>query len=171
MLTPFAAARNESFCAMSSPPISARCIGDDLAGIRRAERDLLLLAAPVLKHGHEQRLAGQQALAGAHQRAQERRPAAASRRRRSSPSRCRRPCTSCRRPRRPPPRRVELDFDVLHVVAEDLVVDDIHLLRASRIADSRLQIVDWIAVRQNICNLQSAIQREPTAIETARSPS
>ena len=45
--------------------------GDDLAGIRRAERDLLLLAAAVEKHRHEQRLAGQQPLAGAHQRAEE----------------------------------------------------------------------------------------------------
>jgi hypothetical protein len=40
--TPFAAARNESFWAMISPPSSAQVHGDDLARIGRGERDLPL---------------------------------------------------------------------------------------------------------------------------------
>ena len=45
--------------------------GDDAARIRRAERDAALLGAPVEEHRHEQRLAREQPLAGAHERAHE----------------------------------------------------------------------------------------------------
>ncbi len=42
---------------------------DDLAGIRGTKGDALLLTAPVEEDRHEERLAGQQPLAGAHQHA------------------------------------------------------------------------------------------------------
>ena len=102
----------------------------DLAGIGRGERDLLLAAAAVGEDGHEQALAGQQPLAGAEQRAHD---AAAlltgCRRRRSSP---------CAMPRRHVHHRagfgdralagIELDLDELHLAADDLEVD---LVRAT----------------------------------------
>ena len=97
----------------------------DLAGIGRGEGDLLLAAPRFGEHGHEQALAGQQALAGAHQRAEE---AALlllrCRRRRWSPSAM--PSSMYIMPPASATvalARVELDFDELHVVAEDPVVD------------------------------------------------
>ena len=41
--------------------------GEDLPGVRRGERDLLLSAALVGEDGHEEALTGEQALAGADQ--------------------------------------------------------------------------------------------------------
>ena len=73
----------------------------DLARVRRGERHLLLAAAAVGEHGHEQALAGDQPLAGAEQRAHDARPLSRCRRRTRSPSRCRASCTSSSRLRRP----------------------------------------------------------------------
>ena len=126
MLTPLAAARNESFCAISSPPISARWIGDDLARVGRAERDSLLLAAAVEEHRHEQRFAGQQPLAGAHQRAEEAalllRAVAEDRLHLDAVVHVHHAAGFGDRGF----VRVQLDLDELHVVAEDLVVDLVH---------------------------------------------
>ena len=125
-LTPLAAARKESFCAISSPPSSARWIGDDLSRIRRAERDFLFLAALVVEDRHEQRFAGEQTLSGAHQRAEH-------------PGLLRRAVAEDgfhldavfhvhHAAGLGDGRfvRIELDFDELHVVAENLVVDLMH---------------------------------------------
>ena len=90
--TPLAAQRNESFWQISSPPSFARSIGEDLAGVGRGERDLLdAPAAAVREDRHEQALAGQQALAGAEQRAHDAALACSGccRRRTPSPSGCR----------------------------------------------------------------------------------
>ena len=88
---------------------------------------LRLLVASIEKHRHEQRLAGQQPLAGAHQRAQE----SALLLREPSPK-----IVSISTPSSmyimPPASAtvasfgIQLDFDELHVVAEDLVVDLVH---------------------------------------------
>jgi hypothetical protein len=44
---------------------------NDLAGIRRAEGHAPFALSAILKHGHEQRFAGDQSFAGADQRAEE----------------------------------------------------------------------------------------------------
>ena len=43
---------------------------DDLARIRRAEGDMFLARAAILKHGHEERFASEQSFARAHERAE-----------------------------------------------------------------------------------------------------
>ena len=126
MLTPLAAARNESFCAISSPPSSARCTGNDLPGIGRAEGDSLFCPLPVEEYRHEQRLARQQPFAGAHQRAHE----AALLLRAVAEDRLHLDAVvhvhHAARFGDGGFVRIQLDFDELHVVAENLVVDLVH---------------------------------------------
>ena len=92
-------------------------------GIRRAERDLLFLAAAVVEHRHEQRLTRQQPLAGAHQRAHESglllRTVAEHRLHLDAVIHVHHAAGFGDRRL----VRVELDFDKLHVVAENLVVN------------------------------------------------
>ena len=64
--TPLAAHRNASFWQISSPP-HPEVDRDDLAGVGRGEGDLSCRTV-VGEHGHEQALAGEQALARAQQR-------------------------------------------------------------------------------------------------------
>ena len=91
-----------------------------LPGYGRAERDLLLLAASIEKDGHEQRLARQQAFAGAHQRAEE------STLLRAAVAEDGFHLDAVVHVHHAAGLghggfiRVQLDFDVLHVVAEDL---------------------------------------------------
>ena len=69
---PFAAQRNESFWQISSPPSFARSIAQDAArDTARRTRRAARRCAGVGEDRHEQALAGQQALAGAEQRAHE----------------------------------------------------------------------------------------------------
>ena len=98
----------------------------DLSGIRSPERDLFLHAAAVLKHRHEQRFTGQEAFSRAHQGAEK-------------PALLRRPVAENGLHLDAVVHvhhaaglgdgrflRIQLDFDKLHVVAEDLVVDLMH---------------------------------------------
>ena len=99
---------------------------DDLSRVRRAERDLALLAAAIQEHGHEQRFAGQQPFAGAHQRAEE--PALLLR----SVAEDRLHLDAVVHVHHAAGFgdggfvRIQLDFDELHVVAKNLVIDLVH---------------------------------------------
>ena len=66
--TPRAAQRNESFWQISCAAELLEIHRQDLAGIGRRKRDLLLAASLIREHRHEQALAGDQPLAGAEQR-------------------------------------------------------------------------------------------------------
>ncbi len=70
-LTPLAAQRKESFCASSSPPISLRCTGMILPGYGAPNAMRAFAGAAVLEHRHEHGFAREQALACAHQCAHE----------------------------------------------------------------------------------------------------
>src|SRR5262245_8017766 len=101
--------------------------GHDLARDGGAEGDAALAAALVLEHGHEQRLAGQQALAGAHERAHDARllllrTVAEDGLHRDAVVHVHHAAGFG------DDRflRIQLDLDELHVVAEDLVIDLVH---------------------------------------------
>ena len=129
--TPFAAARKESFWAISSPPISARWIATILPGYGAPNATLRLLPGAVLKDRHEQRLAGEQALARAHQRAEH---AALPLGAVAEDGLHLDAVVHVHHPAGLGDRgllRVQFDFDVLHVVAEDLVLDLVHGHRIS----------------------------------------
>ena len=91
----------------------------------------LFLTAPVEKHRHEERFAGQQPLAGAHERPEEPalllRPVAEDGFHLDAVVHVHHAAGFGHRGL----VRVELDFDELHVVAENLVVDFVHLCHAS----------------------------------------
>src|SRR6266516_4168584 len=99
---------------------------DDLSRVGRAERDFSLLTAAIEKYRHEQRFAGEQPLAGTHQRAEEStllwRSVAEYRLHLD-------PVVHVHHASRLGHRglvRIELDFDILHVVAKNLVVNLMH---------------------------------------------
>ena len=104
--------------------------GDDLPGIRGPECDLSLLTASIEEHRHEERFPRQQPLAGAHERPE-------------NPALLLRSVAEdgfhldavvhvhhAAGFRDGGFIRVELDFDELHVVAENLVVDFVHRCHA-----------------------------------------
>ena len=105
----------------------------DAARVGRAEGDALLAGPAVLEDGHEQRLAGEQALAGAHERAHE----AAGLRLRRAVAEDGLHLDAVVHVHHPAGLgddgllRVQLDLDVLEVLAEDLVVDFVHRVHRS----------------------------------------
>jgi hypothetical protein len=112
---------------------------DDFSRVRRAERHLLLLRAPVVEHRHEQRLTRQQPLARAHQGAHE-------------PALLLRAVAEYRLHLDPIVHvhhaagfsngglvRIELDFDKLHVVAENFVVNLMHLGHSTSVVMVKLE--------------------------------
>src|SRR5690348_5459845 len=116
MLTPFAAARNESFCASSLPPTVDRSIATIFPGYGAAP----LRRRAVREHGHEERLADQHALARADQRAEQ--PSARLRRAVAEDRLHLDPVVHVHHAAGFGDRRfvgIEIDLDVLHVVAEN----------------------------------------------------
>ena len=147
-LTPLAAHRNESFCAISSPPIVRQVHRDDLPRVGRRERQLLLPLPLVHERGHEERLAGQQPLARADQGVEE----AARLLRAVAEDRLHPDAVfhvhEAARFRERGLARIELDLDVLHVVAEDLVVHFVHLCHGRDLLPARVgRAAGWYAAR------------------------
>src|SRR6185503_12989206 len=108
--------------------------GNDLAGVRRAEGDLFLSLAVVLENGHEERLAREDALAGAKHLVEE--AAAALLLRTVTKNGVH--VDAVLHVHHPAGfrdggfGRVQFNFDELHLVAEDLIVDIVHLSHTRR---------------------------------------
>ncbi len=118
-------AQERVLLAQHRAAVAAQVERDDAAGIGRRERDVLALAGAVAEHGHEQRLAGEHALAGREQRAHE----AAARRLRAAVAEDGLDLDAGVHVHEAAGlgdarlARVERDLHELHLLAEDLVVD------------------------------------------------
>ena len=112
-------------------------MGTILPGIRGAEREPPLLVAAVEEDGHEQRLAGQQPLAGAHQRAEKStllllRAVAEDGLHLDAVVHVHHAAGLGHRGF----VRIQFDFDELQVVAKNLVVDLVHVSHVGMLRDA-----------------------------------